>query len=217
MITKLVGIFAFSFVLSAGAKTIKFNFASEDIAKLIELYSKATGQKFISDPGVRGRITILNSKEITTDEAFNQISAALAIHGYAIVKIGDNMVVRPARAAQRSLLETTTKLPSLEPERLVTWIITLQNVPAEDVMRQFRNITTKDGDINVFSKTNQIIITDYTSNLHRVSEMLTQIDRPVEQKLSKLIEQNIKISEEAHKDWMLRTQSETRKNKSSQD
>jgi hypothetical protein len=72
------------------------------------------------------------------------------------------MVVRPSRAAQRSAIEVTTQLPALQPERMVTWIVTLQNVGADEINRQFRNITTKDGDINSFTRNNQLIITDYT-------------------------------------------------------
>ncbi len=185
-------LFTFGF---AQAQKIKFNYPNEDIAKIIEVYSKATGQAFILDPGVRGRITILNSSEITLEEAFNQISTSLAIHGYAINRQEDVMIVRPARAAQRSLIDVSTQLPPLKPEKMSTWIVTIRNGTADDILRQYRNMTSKDGDINVNQRTNQLIITDWTSNLHRLAATIKQIDIPTEPSLAKYVEQAKKQDE----------------------
>ena len=35
-------------------------FKEEEILKIIEIYSKASGQKFVVDPGVRGKVSIFN-------------------------------------------------------------------------------------------------------------------------------------------------------------
>ncbi|MFN7729909.1 MAG: hypothetical protein ACK5P7_12195 [Bdellovibrio sp.] len=59
------------------------NFVNEDITKVIEVYSKAANQKFIIDPSVRGKVTLLNPEDIDLTEAFNQISGALMLNGFS--------------------------------------------------------------------------------------------------------------------------------------
>ena len=183
----------------ANAQKIKFNYPNEDVAKIIEAYSKTTGQIFITDPGVRGKVSLHNSEELSYEEAFNQLSTALAIHGYAISKQENTMVVQPARATQRSLIDVSTELPALKPERMTTWIVTIRNGTADDILKQFRNITSRDGDITSYTGTNQLVITDWASNLHRISSVLKQIDKPVEPSLAKYVERAQKKNEEFRK------------------
>lgn len=71
------------------AEKIKFKYVYEELIRVIENYAKVTGEKFVIDSSVRGKISILNQSEITTDEAFNQLSEALAVNGFAFIKKGD--------------------------------------------------------------------------------------------------------------------------------
>ena len=171
------------------ADTLKFNFNNEEITKVVEIYSNASGQKFVLDPGVRGKITILLPAAVTIDEAFNQLSSALAVNGFAIAKQGDTMVVMSARNIQRNLVETTTELPALKPERMVTYILTLKYVSADEVNRNLRIIPSKDGELSVFPHNNQIIITDWASNMQRIAAMMKELDKPAEASATKVVAQ----------------------------
>src|SRR5579863_6509881 len=82
---------------ATAAAPMKFDFKDADLTKVIEDYSKSSGQKFIVDPQVHGKITILNSEPVSQEEAFNQLSTALAVNGCAISHQDDMMVVSPAR------------------------------------------------------------------------------------------------------------------------
>lgn len=168
------------------------NFDNEEITKIIESYSKASDQTFIIDPSVRGKITILNPDSVELPEAFNQLSSALALNGFGISKQENTYIVRPARNIQRDLIEVTTEVPSLKPERMVSWVITLKNISAKNVVREIRSLPSRDGEINLSGQTNQIIITDWTSNLNKISELLKQLDKPLDPKLNRLVEQNKK-------------------------
>lgn len=157
-------------------KKMKMNFKSEDVAVIAEQYSKASGQKFIIDPSVRGKVTIILPSEVSLEEAFQHLSTSLALHGYGISTQGDTMVIRPARSIQRDLIEVSTQVPSLKPERMYSWVYKPQNTTAENILKQFRNITSKDGDINAVEATNQLIVTDWVSNINRIAALLKEID-----------------------------------------
>lgn len=196
--TKLLTVWALFIGMSVSASAnIKMDFKDTDVNLVIEAYSKATGQKFIIDPGVRGKISILVATPVSNEEAFNHLSTALAINGYAITKRADTMVVRTARNTQRDLIEVSTQLPAVSPERMVTWVVNLKNVPARQVNSELRILQSKDGEMTYSESTNQLLITDWTPNLARISEILKQVDKPIDSATSKLVAQGRKLQEKA--------------------
>lgn len=183
-------------IVAKAADTISFTFQNEELTKIIETYSKASGQKFVLDPGVRGKATILMPEKISVEEAFNQLSSALAVNGFAISKQGDTMVIMTARNVQRNLLEVTTEVPALKPERMVSWIVTLKNVPVDVVNRDLRILPSRDGEMNVFMPKNQIIINDWSSNVNRVAMLLAELDKPNSPEVQKLVDATKKRNDE---------------------
>jgi general secretion pathway protein D len=178
------------------ADKIKFDYKYNELRTIISDYSKASGKKIIIDSSLYGSVSILNPSEITIEDAYNQLSEALSINGYAIVTNGDQLTIKNARSAQRDNLAVVTELPTEKPQRLVTWVIDLKNSSAGQVMRELRMLTSYYGEISINSKTNQLIITDWTSNLQRVKALLQKIDVPADPKVAKFAEFNKKISEE---------------------
>lgn len=181
----LILILAASF--ANAAENIKMYFNNEEITKIVEIYSKASGQKFVLDPGVRGKVSIFIQEPITVEEAFNQLSSALALNGFGISKQGDTMVIKAARNIQRDLMEVSTEVPALKPERMYTWIYTFKNVSAEQFNRDMRIMASRDGEMSVNTTTNQILFTDWTSNLNRIAALLKELDKPVDPNVAKIV------------------------------
>ncbi|MFZ4404095.1 MAG: secretin N-terminal domain-containing protein [Pseudobdellovibrionaceae bacterium] len=179
---------------------IKMYYKNAELIQVIEDYSKASGQKFVIDPAVRGIISIFLQETVSTDEAFNQLSSALAINGYAISKQGDTMVIKSARNIQRDLIEVSTERPSIKPERMYTWVYTVKNVSADRLNRDLRILTSKDGDMAINTNTNQIILSDWVSNLNRVADLLKEVDKPLDPKTSKIVETAKKEREDRKKE-----------------
>lgn len=178
----------FSVFPTHAADKIKMYFNNEELSKVIEIYSKASGQKFILDPGVRGKISIFNQEPVELPEAFNQLSLALSTNGFAISKQADVMVIKSARTIQRDLIDVTTEVPAVTPQRMVAWIVKLKNISAEDIMRDVRVLPSRDGEMNIVPNTNQIIFTDWSSNIARIAEILKTLDKPVDPATKKLID-----------------------------
>lgn len=175
---------------------ISMNFVNEDLIKVIETYAKQSKQKFIIDAGVRGKVSILLSEPVSVTEAFNHLSSALAINGFAISTQGDTMVIKSARNVQRDLHEVGYEKPALKPERMYTWIYQLKHVSAAQVNRDFRIFPSKDGEITVDMNQNQLVISDFVSNLWRIADILKGIDRPIDAKISQIGEAAKKAKQE---------------------
>ena len=189
---------AFSF--AQAADKIKMDFNNEEITKLIEIYSKASGQKFIMEANVRGKVSIFLPEPVTVEEAFNHLSSALALNGYAISKQGDTMIINSARNIQRDLIEVGTEVPSLKPERMYTWIYTFKYASANAINRDLRILSSKDGELTVSERTNQIVMTDWVSNIHRVAEIFKEVDKKLEPSVAKIVDSSKKDSDQRRKE-----------------
>jgi general secretion pathway protein D len=186
LLTLILAIFTVS--LSQAENKIKMYYKNEDLTKIIEFYSKVSGQKFVVDATVRGKISLYLQEPVSIEEAFNQLSSALALNGYAISKQGDTMVISAARNIQRDLIEVSTERPVLKPQRLYTWIYNVRHLPADRINREFRILPSKEGEMSVSTNTNQLIFTDWVSNINRVAELLKEIDKPLDTETAKLVE-----------------------------
>ena len=175
---------------------MKMNFTNEELVKIIQAYSKASGQKFVVDPGVRGKVSILIPEPVTLPEAFNQLSSALALNGYAISKQEDTMIITSARNIQRNLIEVSSERPALKPERMYSWVYNAKHASVSQINRDLRILPSRDGEMNIYEPGNQMIITDWASNLNRIAEVLKQIDAPVSPETSKLVAESKKLRRE---------------------
>jgi len=185
----------------AADPTMKLNVVNEDITKLLQDYSKASGQRFIIDSTVRGKISILNPSDISLEEAFNQISEALALNGFAIIKNDDVMTVRNARSAQRDNIEVSDTLPKAKPNRMMTWVINLKYASVMDINHSLRLLTSSYGEMSPNVSTNQLVISDWSYNLQRIGEIIKRVDVKQDPSLSKMVANSKKQLAEDEKKW----------------
>lgn len=155
-----------------------FDFPNVEITDVIKAISELTGKNFIIDPGVRGKITIVAPSKITVAEAYKAFLSALAINGFTVVPSGSFLKIKSARNAQRDSIETYSGAYYPNSDQMITRIIHLKHIQAEQVNRDLRILTSKDGEMSVYTATNSLILSDYGSNIDRVMKIINQLDVP---------------------------------------
>ena len=155
-----------------------FDYPNADIADVIKAVSELTGKNFIVDPSVRGKITIIAPSRITVAEAYRAFLSALAINGMTVVPSGPFLKVKPARAAQRDSIETYTGAYFPNDDQVITKIIKLKYISAEEVNKNLRILQSKEGEIIPYAQTNSIIMSDYGTNVERFVKIINEIDVP---------------------------------------
>ncbi len=155
-----------------------FDYPNAEITDVIKAMSELTGKNFIIDPGVRGKITIIAPSRITVAEAYKAFLSALAINGYTVVPSGKFLKVKSARNAQRDSIETYSGNYYPNSDQMITRIIHLKHIMAEQVNRDLRILASKDGEMSVYPPTNSIILSDFGSNIERVMRIINQLDVP---------------------------------------
>jgi type II secretory pathway component GspD/PulD (secretin) len=64
---------------------ITLNFSDADIGTVIEAVSKFTGQNFIVDPRVKGKVTIISQRPMNADQVYQVFLSVLKVHGFAAI------------------------------------------------------------------------------------------------------------------------------------
>jgi general secretion pathway protein D len=153
-----------------------FDYPNADIADVIKAISELTGKNFIVDPGVRGKITIIAPSRITVAEAYKAFLSALAINGLAVVPGDGFYKIKQARAAQRDNIDTFSGPYYPTSDQMITRIIKLKYISADEVNKQLRILTSKDGELVPYTPTNSLIVSDYGANMDRIMKIIEQLD-----------------------------------------
>ena len=153
-----------------------FDYPNADVADVIKAISELTGKNFIVDPQVRGKITIIAPSRITVAEAYKAFLSALAINGLAIVPGDGFYKIKQARAAQRDNIDTFSGAYYPTSDQMITRIIKLKYISADEVNKQLRILTSKDGELVPYTPTNSLIVSDYGANMDRIMKILEQLD-----------------------------------------
>ncbi len=153
-----------------------FDYPNADIADIVKAISELTGKNFIVDPQVRGKITIIAPSRITVAEAYKAFLSALAINGLAVVPGDGFFKIKQARAAQRDNIDTFSGAYYPTADQMITRIIKLKYISADEVNKQLRILTSTNGELVPYTPTNSLIVSDYGANMDRITKILEQLD-----------------------------------------
>lgn len=153
-----------------------FDLPDKDIKDVVTLISKWTGKNFIIDQKVRGKITILGPAAVSLQEAYQAFLTALDANGLTTVQAGKYIRIIDSAEARRSPVKTYAGDYAPKDDQFITRIFQLKFINADEVQREFRDLTTRQGKLFAYEPTNSIIITDTGSNIQRIKEILENLD-----------------------------------------
>ncbi|MCB0349758.1 MAG: type II secretion system secretin GspD [Bdellovibrionales bacterium] len=155
-----------------------FDYPNADISEIVKAISKLTGKNFILEKGVSGKISIIAPSQITVAEAYKAFLTALAMNGFTIVPSGNFLKIRSIQNAAKESIDTYSGNYFPNSDQLITRIMKLKYINAEEVQKTLRPIVNQSGDMVAYSPTNSLIITDLGSNVERITNIINQIDVP---------------------------------------
>jgi general secretion pathway protein D len=158
--------------------TVTLSFNNADIESVASVVAKTTGQTILVDPQVKGTITLISNKPVTKAKALDSFSTALRTSGFALVETnGIYRVVTQADAKLVSTLVATGK-GKQEGDQIITRVFKVNYESANNLLPVLRPLVSPNNTINAYPGNNTIVVTDYASNIQRISELLDSIDAP---------------------------------------
>lgn len=162
--------------LPASAATT-LNLKDADINTLITTVSEVTGKNFIVDERVKGKVTVISSRPMSSAAVYETFLAVLAVKGYAAVPAGSVIkIVQDSTARQEggARLSDGSGRPD---DDVVTHVFEIQNVSAAQLVPILRPLVPQWGHLVAYGPSNMLIISDRASNVVRLSSLIEAIDR----------------------------------------
>lgn len=169
------------------------NLQEAELRSLIETVAERTGRRFIVDPRVDARVTVISSVPIASDELYEVFLSVLQVHGYAAVDIGEMTLIIPrATAPQHPVPVEDADEPSAA---IVTRVVAVEHVSAEQIVPLLQPLIGENGQLAAYGATNRLILTDSARNTERLRRIVERIDRPMERDIEAVRLDNARAEE----------------------
>lgn len=158
----------------------EINVKNADIASIVRIFSRKTKRNFILDEKVRGKVSIYLPGKVSAEESLRILDSVLALKGFSSVPIGDNLwKIVPSKEARQSTIPTLTESrPDKPSSAVVTRLINLKYVSAQDIQQIVSQLISGDGLVNAYTGTNSLIIIDAEDNIERLVKLVDELDVP---------------------------------------
>ncbi len=156
-----------------------FDYKDAPIADVVNAIARLTGKRFIFEQNLNGKITIISPGPITVAEAWQTFLSALSMNGMTVVPSGKFLKIQKLDDAKTGALDIYSGAYYPDGDQLITKIIRLKFLSAEDASKTFEKIIkSKAGQVIPYEKTNSLIITDLGSNVSKITQVLEELDKP---------------------------------------
>src|SRR5471032_2571690 len=165
------------------------NFVGADIESVIKAVGHYTNITFVIDPRVKGTITLVSEKSISKSQAFQLLTSALRLQGYAVVS-GDGYakVVPEAEAKlQSGPIQAGSAPTGIKGDQVVSQVFHLNFESAANVVTVLRPLISPNNTINGNPGNNTVVITDYADNLNRLAKIIAALDAPIASDLAVMV------------------------------
>jgi len=157
--------------------TFTLNLKNTDIHSLISTVSKQTGRNFVVDPRVKAKVTVISTDPVSADGLYKVFLSVLQVHGYSAVPAGDLIKIVPDVTAKQGPVPILGE-DTDSSDQLVTQVVPVVNVPAAQLVPILRPMVPQQGHLAAYAATNSLIITDRSSNIQRLMEIIRRVDKP---------------------------------------
>jgi general secretion pathway protein D len=170
----------------ADAKFLRMNFREASLDQVLTYLSEAAGFIVNVKPGtsIRGKVTILSNEPLSKDEAVNQLNSVLNANNLAAVENGRTLTIMPRDEAKIAGIPVRhgsdpDKIPITD--KIVTQIMPVRFVEAAQLLKDLQPLVSIQTTMTANEAGNAIVMTDTQANIHKVAEIIHDIDMGAEE------------------------------------
>ncbi len=171
---------------AAAQRTGALNLRDADLSALIDLVAQVTGRNYIVDPRIEGRITVVSSGEVSSQELYQIFLNVLDINRYTIVEGEGADRIVPLRFARDLLPNTDTQGRG----GFETRAIRVEHVSIDELLPLVRPLLPGEAVLSAFPPGRLLIVSDRAVNLSRIERMISRIDQPRHREIETILLDN---------------------------
>ena len=168
-----------------GEQVYSLNMKDAQLDVLLDRYSELTGRTMIKSPDVAGKTFTFKAQEkLTRAEMIQAMDSLLSMNQLALVPLGTRFyrVVPIDRAPTEGLViqRGEAEGDALESDALVSQLVGLKYLEMEDAFNVVKELLHGFGKVQRFDRINSLLVTETSTNLKRILEILAMVDQPTE-------------------------------------
>jgi len=160
-------------------KLISLDFDQVDIKIFIKTVGELTGINFLIDDNIRGTVTLISPTKIRVGEVYEVFESVLQVKSYAAIPAGKIVKIIPrAEASKSNILIRVGSNPALIPQNdsIVTQIIPIRFANIAEISSSLTPLVSTGGNLATYPQTNSVLLTDTSSNIHRIAKLIQELD-----------------------------------------
>lgn len=176
--------------------TIQWNGTDLDIKDMIKQIAALTGENFILDKNVSGKVNIISEQPLDKKMAYEAFLSALEINGFTVIRTPAGMlrIIKQPDSLNKptdiykqdgQLDEGAISLHNTD--KYITRIVQLNNISANEISQVISYMGSKAGKIVPYPTTNSLIITDAGSNIDHMLKLIKELDQEGPQETLEII------------------------------
>jgi len=156
---------------------VHINFVNAELSDVIRSLAVALGVNVVLADVPARRITFQTPQPVPATQAGAILEGILASQGLVLVQTGPvSEIVPDDKRPTTGQLHVGKTFPDPPPLGLVTQVVPLDFMRADEAVSLLRNVADKQARIEVVPRSNAILVTDRGQNVARYLELLRQID-----------------------------------------
>src|SRR5437879_2645051 len=169
-------------------------FPNSDVQDVLHFYEQLTGIKLVMDNTVQGKVNIFISKPVPREEAIKIIEINLLLNGFSLVPSGDDIVkvigiAKNPRTAGVPVISDLAEIPPCE--HVISFLFKLRYADPQElaqVLAQYLQSTQAAyTSILALPKSSSLLVTEGSSAIRSVAQIIEQIDIPPAEVVSEFI------------------------------
>ena len=177
-------------VEAMAAERVRINFRDADIRSVIESVAEITGESFVLDPRVKGKVTIIAPEAIDSTLLYQAILSSLQVQGFQAIKDGAVTRIVP--------FNQSFSFAGGGQNTLVTEILKVKYVQAATLIPVLKPMMSNGARLQAYNQSNYLVVSDIRSNVERLKTLLREMDDPDHTAVEVISLEHISAAEAVH-------------------
>ncbi|NGX53472.1 MAG: Type II secretion system protein D [Chlamydiae bacterium] len=157
------------------------NFDDVPITQLVRFISQISNTNFVFDnKDLKDlKITIVSEESTTADDLMTALLQVLRMNALSVVEQGNNVLIyKNSTLSKLSTIVSEANVEESADFAVVTRVFRVYNITPTKVAEIVKPLVSKDAIVEVSTETRHLIVSDITSNVDKVADLLNILDAP---------------------------------------
>lgn len=156
------------------------NFENISVTELLHFISKISGVNFIYEKDqIDFNVTMVSQEPAKAEDLVAALLQILKMHGLSVVEQGGTVLLYATQSLSKvSRVITDDNVNEACDSAVITRVFRLYNVEPDKIVGIVKPLLSKDAIVEVSKQTRHLIVSDITSNVDKIADLLNALDMP---------------------------------------